>query len=91
MRNKTHCVYITRNSGIECIGDLNAFIEYAKEKYGLEDAAVANTAQFEASARLVSSNLMVETGHAIVYLDFIDGAPIRTAKSPEYGTLIIEL
>ena len=91
MANSTHCVYTTSQAGVECIGDLNTFMAYAKDNYALEDVEIANTAQFESSARVITSNLIVETGHAVVYLDFIDGAPIRTAKSPEYGTIVIEL
>lgn len=95
MASSTHCVYFTQTSSkgdhVECIGEVADFITLAKEKYGMEDADKANTSGHELLARQTNSQLLVATGHAIVFLDFIDGAPIRTARSPEYGNVVIEL
>jgi hypothetical protein len=92
MNNSTHCVYVTEKGNItQVIGGLNEFIAYAESQYNIENAGTANTALFETNARLTTSNLLVATGRPIAYIDFIDGAPVRTARSPEYGKIIIEL
>jgi len=89
--SSTHCVYCTRSNGnVECIGDLKAFMAHAGSVYSLEEPEGGNTAQFEHSARLETSHILQNTGHQVVFLDFIDGGK-RTARSPEYGQLIIEL
>ena len=87
----THLVYVTHSHGkVECIGDLAAFILYASSEYALMDPESGNAASFEHAARVENSALMQKGGNLIVYLDFIDGGK-RTAKSPEYGQIIIEL
>ena len=91
MTNGNHCVYVTHAHKVECIGNLSDLNVYATETHGIADPETANTASFESLARVTTSNLLVGTGHTIVYLDFIDGSKIRTARSPEYGKIVIEL
>lgn len=87
----THCVYITNSNGlIECIGDLLSFKKYTNLTFSNIDVDCENAAQFEHSARIETSKMLQNTGKPIAFIDFIDGGK-RTAKSPEYGKIIIEL
>lgn len=89
--SSTHCVYFTRSDGVvECIGDVKAFIAHAGSVFSLEDPESGNPAGFEHAARLETSQILQSTGHQVVYIDYIDGGK-RTARSPEYGQVIIEL
>ncbi len=93
--NSTHCIYLSTLNGksesITCIGNAKDFVQYARENFGIEDVGQEICAEFESGARITTSNMMRATGHSYVYLDFIDGAKVRTAQSPEYGNVIIEL
>lgn len=88
--SSTHCVYTNQHGKLECIGEMKALVEYATNMYELEDPSSGNTAHFEHAARIETSKILQSTGNPVVYVDFIDGGK-RTAKSPEYGKVIIEL
>lgn len=91
-----YCIYVVENCGgknesTTCLGDVATLKSFAAEKYNMIDMDNGNAASYETAARINTTRMLQSTGHPIVFIDFIDSAPVRTAKSPEYGRVVIEL
>lgn len=73
-------------------GDSKALVKYATDVYNIENPEIANTLVFSRASKEDTAKIVaLFPKRQYCFLDFVDGAKKRSAKSPYYGKVIIEL
>jgi cyclophilin family peptidyl-prolyl cis-trans isomerase len=79
--------HIVLKNGI-VVGSLMDLVEVAIQEFGIEDAEIANTMQFEREAKERSLALIKETGNSSVFLDVLQ---VQDQEDILLGKIVIEL
>lgn len=73
------------------IGSLMEFVDITIGDYGIEDAEIANTMQFQREAKEKSMDAIKATGHPAVYLELFQASEVEGEEDFPCGKIVIEL
>jgi hypothetical protein len=83
--------HLVMKNGDTYIGGAMAMINLAKNRYGIEDAEIANTIVFGRMKKDETTKLLAKLGHSCVFMEFNED-PSSGARSPaQFGRIVIEL